>query len=1453
MTSPDFSRARQLTLVNWRGVSYRDYALDPALTTLQGGNGAGKTTVMIAAFVVLMPDQSLLRFQALGEGRGGGDSGLLGRLGGEAPAYSVLVLEGRGGRVAIGVQLRPRGQELDIRPFMIDGLAAPEALRELLVETLPDARLRVLDLPELRRRAHEAGAACTTFETLRDYLDQLYELGLTSLPMQDHAERARFHRVLHTSLYGGLSGDIQRGLRSYLLTEDRGIGNAVREMRDNLDRCQRNRLEIERLAHHAGRIETLNRRAEEQAEAAWLAARTAARAAAAQALRGRADGVQATRALRAGIAREDAAGLALQAAEAARERARERREQAEAERSDAAAARAEREQLDAAEARRADAARQLDAAQAHEQALAAEHATLQAREQTEERDYQTLGHEVGNLQAAYDGAYRRDAVYRGACAALEAARTALAAPGLAAEAAAAHHARLLAERQALAARLAALRQQHATAAAQRQRFDAAYAALARVADPLPAPADAHATARALDAGWRELEAALEHLPALRDALRRHERLAPRQARLRSLAATLDATDAATYRAALAREHARAEELLARIEAAAEERQALLDARRDADARHAETARRADAWREARNRADALHAACGRDVDSEAAWRALAEALEAEHATLHGECLHAEAECARLDAEHAALRARLHGEDPELVRLAELCAGEPLSRRYDELDEAAAAEAEAQLGPLAQALVVPDLAAAAVALVAAAPALDTLWLLGPGEAPAAQAPSADWRLVEQGAALRLSRVPAEPTLGRAARLRACERLEARCAAQRRTLRALEARREDLQRSLACSRALAAHAHALDWHAAGAELATLAAERDELGRQLSANERTAQALRREHDALALRLREWQAAEPEAELLDAEDHADAAAARRRALAELEARGRAFDRDAARALRRLLPDLEAPPTADPVALAAACAACEAEAQALEATLLAVETLAHAVAQGQFGPAYAGAAAELAESQDLLATRREQQERQALALQATRAERDRLRPQLNDAVAEIARLGGECGHLQARVAEHRARLGRHRHDGSAAALTAATAAVAAAASALDEAERRRDAAVAARSAAMNARERAADHVNAARDRYAAARQTLHATRVDWRAARAAAHAHAAHWLGRGPLAAEAAELDAEALRRRATGSCEVLRELLFRDEQAHALCDDGVKAALAGDAGAALALWAAVRRHLLDTLPLDAAALADLGAALGQLQRRLTEVRDSLASAEDKLRMSSADVVYTLGQQIRRERSRIQRFNAALGDAAFGAIYRIRINAEPHPHMLDVLHALGGQGELFHRAELSLEDALAELYREVTGGQIQGERLLDYREYLDLRVEVNRFGAQHWEVASSSTLSTGETIGTGIAVLIMALKAWEDSAALKRSRRRFAPLRFMFLDEASRLDRDALATLRQLCERMPLQLLVAAPQVDRAHPGIGYLLERILQDGRERVISRRIEIAPPP
>src|SRR5689334_24656041 len=121
------ARATTLALVNWKGVFFERYLLDQHVTALEGANGAGKTTVMIATYLVLLPDLSRLRFTNLGETAAtGGDRGIYGRLGVPGrPSYAALEPELGGERVILAVELERKAEPSVQAPtFMVHGLAA---------------------------------------------------------------------------------------------------------------------------------------------------------------------------------------------------------------------------------------------------------------------------------------------------------------------------------------------------------------------------------------------------------------------------------------------------------------------------------------------------------------------------------------------------------------------------------------------------------------------------------------------------------------------------------------------------------------------------------------------------------------------------------------------------------------------------------------------------------------------------------------------------------------------------------------------------------------------------------------------------------------------------------------------------------------------------------------------------------------------------------------------------------------------------------------------------------------------------------------------------------------------------------------------------------------------------------------------------------------------------------
>ena len=114
---------KSLTMVNWNGFFARTFDLDQLVTTLSGGNGAGKSTTMAAFIAALIPDQSLLHFRnttEAGSSSASRDKGLYGKLQ-RGHCYSLLeVMNSREQRIWVGVHLEQvanRDNKVNITPF----------------------------------------------------------------------------------------------------------------------------------------------------------------------------------------------------------------------------------------------------------------------------------------------------------------------------------------------------------------------------------------------------------------------------------------------------------------------------------------------------------------------------------------------------------------------------------------------------------------------------------------------------------------------------------------------------------------------------------------------------------------------------------------------------------------------------------------------------------------------------------------------------------------------------------------------------------------------------------------------------------------------------------------------------------------------------------------------------------------------------------------------------------------------------------------------------------------------------------------------------------------------------------------------------------------------------------------------------------------------------------------
>ena len=1478
------ARATALALVNWKGVFYERYLLDRNVTALEGANGAGKTTVMIAAYVVLLPDLSRLRFTNLGEsGATGGDKGIWGRLGEQGrPSYAVLEIDLGAERVLAGVHLERKTEpSLELTPFLVSGLDLQGSLKQVLLIEEGDHD-EVPELRQLRERVEGLGGHFRSFPSAKDYFAALFELGVTALRLSTDEDRNKLNEMLRTSMTGGISRALTSDLRNFLLKEETGLGDTLSRMRANLDACQRTRTEVgeaRRLEHEingvydAGQalfsaaLLALRKEAEEQQAAVEGAERSLE---------------EAERAL---------AELSIQGGElATRQRSLEDRLSAARARADEARGRRERlERVQSLEARVASLEAELAPLEQRATEVNAVRAEANARraackqEITAAREaYDRAARGLGDVQSGLEELHRNAHVQRRLRRLLSELRSD---GGALPEASTAEELqRLLTERSRRRAELekerARLARDAQLTSTRRDEYTWALAALGRCVGEVRT-GEAHAVARSLLAETAELEHQAGRTGALAAERDRLQELAGRQARVRARAAE-QGLDIAEGRAGV-------ERLLLEADAAL---RAAQDELRVAERATQEARAQAEATRE---RLRGLEQQVVRWGECEASARRLEELLGEEapaEALLTGRALeevrrvideHREAAQAQRAAatqrrdtlldEASQLETSGGLVSPALLELRDQLDAELLAGRFEELDPAEAARVEAQLGPLASALVVRDPEATAGALLDTERTLDTVWLVSPDLQLAAtdvHAVAGHDLIVRDELGVRLTRIPERPTLGRRARERRAGELrqEAAEAAQELeevlgSLRRLEAGSRDLD-FLLSERALLASGDPQDGaHVADEHLATCQdRERQERERGGLLNQQVTE-LRERSDAL-------RALWGDALLLDPPDytarldevtgeHQEAVAARERLARTAEDRKR---------LAELVDVLRDPPPNDEELLTRAERLAELERETELATRqeeALTELLTHQGVVG--GPDYEALLSERTEIVPALEAQHESArqrleaseaalhaseeaweeattaaQRAEAELEAARAHLERVRGEIAaerlEELSDVELIGAleRAHHLQA---EAQAELGRlEEEQRTSAAQVALFEERRARAAARDRELREQLSAAEAKARPSGARwDELRERARAARVLQSALSRRALEAYGDWSSVDLGAEARskASLLIDRLEGARGGPECAAE------------VREHLVRED--------------ASDGERYLIVWLTTRDWLKRRLPSQVSEVEDPVEALGQLRDHLAVLESRLQRQENDLRGASEDVARGIDVQLRRATAQVRRLGQHLEGVSFGSIAGIRVRMRRSERMAQVLEALrqGAAQELLFQSSLPIEEALDEIFRRFGGGRSGGQRLLDYREYIELDVEVLRRSKSEWEAASPTRLSTGEAIGVGAALMMVVLTEWERDANLLRPRRDFGSLRFLFLDEANRLSQDNLGVLFDLCQNLDLQLLIAAPEVARAGGNTTYrLVRRVNEDGHEEVLvsgrrTESMEAATPP
>ena len=1458
-------RGRTLVLVNWKGVFYERYTLDDNVTALEGDNGAGKTTVMIGAYVVLLPDMSRLRFTNVGESDAtGGDKGVWGRLGNpNRPSYAVIVFDVGGEHVVAGVHLERKGEpSVELTPFLITDLSADVRLQDALLLRSGDEDL-VPELGDLRENVARLGGRVQVCRTAKEYFSVLFERGITPLRLVADEERTRFNDMLRTSMTGGISRALTSEFRSFLLKEESGLADTLVRMRSNLDACRRTRTEV----HEAQDLEREISGVYEAGHAMFAAALLATRERAEE-LRRRMEEAKLKR--DTALRQRDAVAGELKEQTDERTRVEQRLTKAKEEHE---TARKQQERIAAANSiakRVAGLDEELRGVRGNlsvaELALktADEKKVLRAGERTRaEETYRRAAEGLADLQQGLEELHRRADAHRTVMRRLAEARAVLERPELAAHEVDAHVETTTASIATIDGRRNEMDAAIGGAEAHATDHGEAMRALRSILGEEVDPRDAHVQARTalrtlseLDGIAARAETLDEDLGRARDSLARQqtvrakaEEIAEPDEPLTSSREVYDALRKADADLRATEEQARQEE--SKVEE-------LQRAQENLKAQDKALQIRSARWRELDTVASRLEATLGAGLRS-------AQELEAARQVLDDERDNVQRRCEILERAQSEAKERarnleeaggaFHG---DLLTARDLVGGELLATHFDDVNPAEAGQVQARLGPLSEAIVVDDAREAAATLAGRERTLDTIWLVEEGGLSDVVAPGGADEIdvgptdvvVERDGVVRTTRVPSAPTLGRKARERLIAELHAEVEGLGREIDGLAGQLGTIASRRRDTALLTREVATLELGDPARELVQVATDLTDLKARIEGHILSGDRGRKRVARLAQRAEKLRDLLSDAFLLDEPDVArkvgeleEALRSAVRARTELtrvsEARGILADRiDVLRrsplsaaeieTMRGALQDLR---------------------RQREQLFLALDALDY-VAANREAVRWSDAEAALSAKQELVPSLKEQCDRAeaekrsaidaAIAAEEAWEEARRAWRGMDDRRSALEERRGQAQEeLEASGIE----------DPSDAAVERARAEsdrLRDLALELDKLERTLAQAIAQLRERLEGREK---DLGEAEEQLSTVEKEWKPAEDLWERLRARAEANGlltpaitARLLNVGVgsinLRSEARSWG-KALDERlssAKGGEEILERIRsWLTGQELTTGDDYLQA------------WEVVRDWLRRRVPAQVAEVDDPLEALERLRNHLKALADRLDDQERKLRGASEDVARGIDVHIRAAQRQVRLFNRELEGVRFGTIRGMQIRLSRDDRMEGVLRALreGSAQELLFAPTMPVEDALEALFTRYGGrGPTVGQKLLDYREYVDIAVEIQRQASPQWERVNPSRLSTGEAIGVGTALMMVVLTAWERAANLFRAKRSLGTLRLLFLDEANRLSQDNLQVLFELCTALDLQLLIAAPEVARAPGCTTYrLVRRETADGGEEVV----------
>ncbi|WP_104398863.1 chromosome partition protein MukB [Vibrio penaeicida] len=1453
---------QSLTMINWNGFFARTFDIDGLVTTLSGGNGAGKSTTMAAFITALIPDQSLLHFRnttEAGSSQASRDKGLYGKLQPGA-CYAVLdVVNSRNQRLLFAVKLQQvagRDKKVDIKPFVIQGLPSHIKPTDVLIESVSEKHARVRQINEVKETVlqHE-GVHFKAFSSVVEYHSQMFEFGVLPKKLRNSSDRSKFYRLIEASLYGGISSAITRSLRDYLLPQNGGVKKAFQDMESAL---RENRMTLEAIKTTQSDRDLFKHLITESTN--YVAADYMRHA------NDRRNKLESTMSLRSELfgsrsqlieqnnllnrVQEELELLVEQ------EGGLEQDHQAASDHLQLVQnALRQQEKIERYQEDLEELSERLE-----EQSMVVEEAQerlLEAEEQAHisEEEVDSLKTQLADYQQALDVQQTRALQYQQAVKALEKAKELAGFDGLTSDNATTLLSELKQSEQDKTTALLSIKHKLDMSSAAAEQFEQAYTLIKSIAGEVER-SHASIAAKASLQKARENQQLLQNesqwQAQYRDLERslNQQRVAQQSVEEYQKQHSVDLIDELTLEQEHERHSATIESVEHDKEVLREQRSELRRHQQDADAEIKKFEAIAPTWIAANDALEKLKEQSESELyDSQAVMSEMQQVLEREKSQSMAKDKLGERRT-QLDHEIERLASPGGSNDPRLKGLADTLGGVLLSEIYDDITIDDAPYFSAMYGPARHAIVVSDLSGIKEKLIELDDCPEDLYIIE-GDVDAFDDSSFNADELEGAVCVQLnerqmrySRFPEIPLFGRAAREQRLSLLRAERDEVVENHAKASFDSQKLQRLYQAFNEFVAKHIGVAFEADPEQALQVARDkRNQLARQLSDLENREQQQRSQLAASKQALSLLDKLAPMMGVIEDETLAERHQELEVKLSSLSdaKHFQSLHGKSIVQLEKIASALEADPEQFD-ALQAEHEAADIELQGLKTTLFALADL----VERRHHFSYSDSVELLNKSSELS---------EQLKSKLVEAERARTRhrevskqsqQQLSQYNQVLASLKSSHQAKAETMQEFRAELQEFGVNADAGA------------------EER----------ARNRRDELQERLHASRNRKSEFERTITSTELEMKA-----------------LAKRLKKVQKEYIELRTfvvaakAGWCSVLRlarendveRRLHRRELAYMSADElrsmsdkslgALRLAVADNEDLRDALrssednsrpekkvlfYIAVYQHLRERIRQDIIRTDDPVEAIEEMEVELARLTEELTQRENRLAISSESVAAIIKKTIQREQNRIRMLNQGLSNIYFGQVKGVRLNVNIRESHEILLNGLATQQEqhkdLFESTRFTFSEAMAKLFQRVNphidmgqrSPQVLGEELLDYRNYLELSVEVNR-GSDGWLQAESGALSTGEAIGTGQSILLMVVQSWEEESRRLRSKD-IVPCRLLFLDEAARLDAKSISTLFELCDRLGMQLLIAAPENISPEKGTTYKLVRKVFKDHEHV-----------